>query len=375
MDFRFDEDSEEFRRSLRRLLTDKSGSAAVRAAAESETGVDSGLWQTLAEQMGLPALHVPEEYGGAGASLLEAAVAMEELGRALTPVPYAATLFATQAILLLGTEAQKKELLPDVAAGEAVAALAISEPGAATGPNGVTLRATPRGADSVLSGTKSHVLHGHVADLLLVAALDSDGSSPDEVALFVVRTADERVRVTKQDTLDLTRPVATVELDGVRATRLGAREPGAPGLAEVLDAARALLACEMVGGTERCLEMAVQYAKTREQFSRPIGSFQAVKHKCADMAVALDGARAAAYYAVMVAAQGSPELRTAAPLAKAEAGEAFAFTAGENIQVHGGIGFTWEHDAHLYFRRAKTDQLLLGSTAENRALLADRIGL
>jgi alkylation response protein AidB-like acyl-CoA dehydrogenase len=375
MDFRFDEDSEEFRRSLRRFLSDKGGSPVVRAAAETETGVDRGLWRTLAEQMGLPALHVPEEYGGAGASLLEAAVAMEELGRALTPVPYAATLFATQAVLLLGTEDQKEELLPDIAAGEAVAALAISEPGVASGPNGVTLRATPRGTDSVLTGTKSHVLHGHVADVLLVAALDSDGSSPDEVALFVVRTADERVRVTKQDTLDLTRPVATVELDGVTATRLGAREAGAPGLAGVLDAARALLACEMVGGTERCLEMAVSYAKTREQFNRPIGSFQAVKHKCADMAVALDGARAAAYYAVMVAAQGSPELQTAAPLAKAEAGEAFAFAAGENIQVHGGIGFTWEHDAHLYFRRAKTDQLLFGSTAENRALLADRIGL
>jgi alkylation response protein AidB-like acyl-CoA dehydrogenase len=375
MDFAFDADQEEFRRSLRRFLTDKAGSAVVRAAASTDTGVDPGLWRQLAEQIGLPALHVPEEYGGAGASLLEAAIAMEELGRALTPVPYATGLFATQAILLLGSEAQKKELLPDIAAGEAVAALAISEPGVATGPTGVTLRATPRGADAVLTGTKSHVLHGHVADLLLVAAIDSDGSSPDDVSLFVVRTADGRVRVTRQDTFDLTRPVATLELDGVTATRLGAGEPGAAGFADVLDAARALLACEMVGGTERCLEMAVAYAKNREQFSRPIGSFQAVKHKCADMVVALDGARAAAYYAAMVAAQGGPELRTVAPLAKAEAGEAFAFAAGENIQVHGGIGFTWEHDAHLYFRRAKTDQLLFGSTAENRALLADRIGL
>jgi len=370
VDFAYDADQEEFRRSLRRFLTDKGDSAAVRAAAATETGVDDALWRTLAEQLGLPALTVPESHDGAGATLLEAAVAMEELGRALTPVPYAATLFATQAVLALGTPEQRAELLPGLASGERVGALALAEPG--TAPGAVTLRAAARGTDHVLTGTKSHVLHGHVADLLLVAALDPDAAAAAPASLFVVRADAPGVSVRRVETLDLTRPLAVVELEGVSATRLG-EAPG--GLDGVLDTVRALLACEAVGGAQRCLEMAVQYATHRVQFNRPIGSFQAVKHACADMAIELDAARVAAQYAVMVAAQGSDALATAAPLALAQAAEAFTLAAGQGIQVHGGIGFTWEHDAHLYFRRAKTVEVLLGSPAAQRALLADRIGL
>ncbi len=373
MDFAFNEEQEEFRSSLRRFLSERAPLEKVRQWVDSDLGYDEAVWGQLSEQLGLPSLHIPEEYGGAGYSLLEAAVAMEELGRALTPVPYFASAAASYAVLLLGTEQQKKELLPGIASGETVGTLALSEPGQRSGS--VTARAHSKGSDVVLTGTKTAVMAGHRADLLVVAALREGAGSPQDMGLFLVQGDAEGVTRTRVEALDLTRPMATVQLDGAVATPLGDGSGDLAAVGRLLDTGRAMLACEMVGGTEQCLQMSVEYAKDRLQFNRPIGSFQAIKHKCADMAVELDAARSAAYFAAFAAAESSDELAVAAPLAKAQAGDAFSFAASASIQIHGGIGFTWEHDAHLYFRRAQSDALLLGSSKENREALAVRAGL
>lgn len=366
MDFSFDADQEEFRSSLRRFLAERSPLAKVRADAATELGYDPDLYKQLVG-LGLPGLHVPEAFGGSGTGLLEPAVAMEETGRALTASPYAAGLLASLAVLHLGTAEQQSDLLPGIADGSLVVTLALAETASPTGLAGLETHALSRGSSVTLTGAKTLVEHGHSADVLLVSATGDEGA----VQLFVVRGDAPGLTRGRLDALDLTRPVAQVVLDAVPAVPLGP----VGDLTGLLDLCCVLLSAEMVGGTAACLDMAVAYAKDRTQFNRPIGSFQAVKHRCAEMLVALDGARAAAQYAVMVADAASPELSSVAPLAKAEASEAFTFAAGWNIQVHGGVGFTWEQDAHLYFRRAWSDSALFGGPAAQRARLADRIGL
>ncbi len=368
MDFAYDADQEELRATVRRFLADRSPLAKVREDVATDAGYDRALWRQMAEQLGLPGLHLPEEHGGSGTGLLEPAVVLEETGRALTPVPYAACLFASLAVLHLGTLEHQEDLLPGIADGSIVATLALVEAAAQTGTAGVTTTAQARGDEVTLTGVKTLVEHGASADVLLVSAAGEDGT-----ALYVVRGDASGLTRTRLDALDLTRPFAEVRLEAVPAVPLGPASAG--GLDGLLDVVCALLASEMVGGTAACLDMATAYAKDRHQFNRPIGSFQAVKHRLAEMVVALDGARAAAQYAAMVADAGSPELATVAPLAKAEAAEAFTFSAGWTIQVHGGVGFTWEQDAHLYFRRAWADSGLYGGPAAQRARLADRLGL
>ena len=361
MDFAYSRDTEELRSSLRRFFADKAPLSAVRAATGTDLGYDPTLWRQMSDQLGLPGLHLPEEHGGSGTGLLEPAVVLEETGRALTSSPYLACLLASLAVLRLGSEQSRAELLPGLAAGTLVATPALLDLAGA----GTTV-ALSRGEGVTLTGRKTLVEHGHSADVLLVSAV-LDG----ETSLFVVKGDAPGLRRTRQQALDLTRPVAEVHLDGTPGVLLGRTG----GLDEIVDLACALLASEMVGGTEACLEMATAYARTRLQFNRPIGSFQAVKHRCAEMLIALDGARAAAMYAAMVADQDSPELASIAPLAKAEASDAFTFAAGWTVQVLGGIGFTWEQDAHLYFRRAWSDAALYGGPAAQRARLADRVGL
>ncbi|MCW2667150.1 MAG: hypothetical protein JWN57_2112 [Frankiales bacterium] len=372
MDFAFSKDQEEFRSSLRRFLTEKAPLSSVRAASETDLGYDPLVWKQMSEQLGLPGLHIAEEHGGSGTGLLEPAVVLEETGRALSSSPYLAGLFASLAIQRLGSPELQADLLPRIASGEAVVTLATIEVASPTGTRGLATTAVSRGDQVTLTGRKTLVEHGHSADVLLVSAVGADAPTGD-ARLYVVQGDAAGLTRTRQHALDLTRPVAEVVLDGTPAVALGDPAPGA--LDELVDLFCALLASEMVGGTEACLTMAVAYAKDRMQFNRPIGSFQAIKHKCAEMLIALDGARAAAQYAVMVADGGSAELSTVGPLAKAEASEAFTFAANWTIQVLGGIGFTWEQDAHLYFRRAWADSGLLGGPAAQRARLADRIGL
>ncbi|UGQ11607.1 acyl-CoA/acyl-ACP dehydrogenase [Yinghuangia sp. ASG 101] len=372
MYFAFSQEQEEFRDSLRRLLTKRAPMTRVRAVAAADDGYDAETWRLLCRDMGLPGLHIGEEYGGGGFSYLETAVALQELGRALTPVPMAATAFACEAVLRLGTPEQRRRLLPPLARGERLGAFAVAgrrdlEPEAAT----VRAEAAP-GAGAVLHGTRDIVLHGDPADLLIVPAVAEAGGP---VRLYAVEAGDPRVTAERQESLDLTRPVARVAFDGAPAEPLGGAEAPAGALDRVIDTARTLLAFEMLGTAERCLEMAVDYAKVRHQFNRPIGSFQAIKHRCADMAVELDMAYGAAMYAAMLAGDDTADIGEPALIAKAQAAEALRLCAGGSIQVHGGIGFTWEHDAHLYFRRAKAVEALFGSIHEHRALLADRIAI
>ena len=370
MFFAYDADQEDFRASLRRFLADKAPLDAVRRASSTDRGYDVDLWRQMSDQLGLPGLHLPEEHGGSGTGLLEPAIVLEETGRALTSSPYTAGLLASLAVQRFGSEQSQAELLPGIASGQSVVTLATTELGSPVGLSGLQTTATSRGDTVALTGTKVLVEHGHTADVLIVSATGAD-AGPTGTRLYVVRADATGLTRTRSEALDLTRPVARVELDATPAVPLG----DAADLSPLVDLWCALLAAGMVGGTAACLDMAVAYAKDRHQFNRPIGSFQAVKHRCAEMLVALDGARAAAQYAVFAADQGSAELATVAPLAKAEASDAYTFAAGWNIQILGGIGFTWEQNAHLYFRRAWADAGLLGGPAAQRARVADALGL
>ncbi|MFD1815367.1 acyl-CoA dehydrogenase family protein [Rhodococcus gannanensis] len=367
MYFAFDEDQEEFRASLRRLLTERAPITRVREIAERRSH-DAETWQLLASNMGVPGLHVAEEFGGGGFSFLETAIVAQELGRALTPVPMIATTGAIEAILRLGTDVQRRELLPALLDGRAIGTLALS--GAKdTLVGSATVRAAGDPAAPLLTGRVEYVPFGHVADLLVVPALVPTG---DNVALYVVDAGAAGVTATAQPSLDLTRPLATVDLAGAPARFLGADRAA---IGRVVNVLRTLLANEALGAAEAALDMAVEYAKQRVQFNRPIGSFQAVKHKCADMAISIDAAQATVMYASMCAGEDNDEFPRIAVMAKAQASECLTFCASQNIQVHGGIGFTWEADPHLYFRRAKAVEPVLGNNAHHTRLLADLVGI
>ena len=374
MDFALSDEQRMLRDAAREFLGNRSNSEAVRAVMETEAGFDPALWTEMAG-LGWQAMAVPEEYGGAGFTVLELGIILEEMGRALTPAPFlSSVVLGANTLLLAGTEEQKRELLPAVAAGERRLAAAFIEPDGSWDPEDLTTTATAAGPDVVVTGTKSFVVDGHSADTLIVAARNEAGS----IDLYLVDSENSGVAASPLETMDMTRKQATVSFNSVRlpaSARVGDSGSGAITIARLYDLAVVALAFEQVGGAERCMEMSVAYAKERYQFGRPIGSFQAVKHKCADMLVAVEGARSAAYYAGWAAAEDPNELAVAAPTAKAYCSDAYFFCAGETIQVHGGIGFTWEHDAHLYFKRAKTSQLLLGDSAEWRSKLAGRIGV
>jgi alkylation response protein AidB-like acyl-CoA dehydrogenase len=375
MDFAFTEEQEMLRASVAGFLDDKVPMTRVRELMETDTGFDPAHWAEMSV-MGLPALAIPEEYGGAGFTQLELGVVLEETGRRLTPSPLLGTaVLGGNLLLLAGTDDQKRAHLPAVAAGERLLAVAVVDGGGGWDAGSVTTTARAEGDRFVIDGAKSYVVDGHTADMLIVAAREG---APDEAELAFYLVDGDAPGVTREllVTLDLTRKQAAVRLDGVvvdGAARLA--RSGADVLADLYDLAAVGLSFEAVGGAARCLEMSVSYAKERKQFGRPIGSFQAVKHACADMLVEVESARSAAYYAGWAASAADPELRIAAPLAKAYCADAYYSVAAETIQVHGGIGFTWEHDAHLYFKRAKTTQLMLGDSAAWRAELADRIGL
>ena len=367
MHFGYSREQEEFRAALRKLIADRAPLSTVRARLGDSH--DAGLWRVLCDDMALPALAAPEAYGGAGFSLIDTSVALSELGGALAPVPALESVLAIEAVLRFGTESQKQQLLPDLCSGKRIAVVAIAgRENQGVGPRSVMVT-TKRKDGAVLTGSQPHVLRGHIADLLIIPA-----SSPEGVHLYLVDRSSSGVTVRgRERAFDLTRPVSRVDLRGVEATRLGNGSPAE--LDALTDIARTLLAAEMVGAAQACLDMSVQYARYRVQFNRAIGSFQAIKHGCARRAVEIDAAEAAMTWATMLAANGDADLRIAAPLASAQAADTFTACAGWNIQVHGGIGFTWEHDAHLYLRRAKADEVLFGTSADLRLMLADRIGI
>ncbi|MBL8774618.1 MAG: acyl-CoA/acyl-ACP dehydrogenase [Acidimicrobiales bacterium] len=371
MNFAFSEEQEELRRIVRQFLETKSSEAAVREQMETEAGYDTAVWSQMAEQMGLQGLIVPEEFGGSGYSYVELIVVLEEMGRSLLCAPYFSTVvLAANTLIHSGDDAAKGELLPGIASGETIATLAFTEPNGRWDEAGIEATATAAGDGWTIDGTKMFVLDGHTADLVLVAARTAGG-----VSLFAVDGGADGLTRTPLATMDQTRKQAKLEFAGTPARLIGAEGEGWAVLERVLDLAAVALAAEQVGGAQMCLDMSVEYAKVRVQFGRPIGSFQAIKHKCADMLLEVESAKSAAYYAGWCAAELNDELPSVASLAKAYCSDAYFHAAAENIQIHGGIGFTWEHPAHLYFKRAKSSELLFGDPTYHRELLAQRIGL
>ncbi|MFF4564052.1 acyl-CoA dehydrogenase family protein [Streptomyces sp. NPDC001435] len=384
MDTRLTAEQDEIRRTLRELLHKRCGPEELRTALDTDAGHDPVLWTALADQLGLPGLALPEAYGGVGCSATELALACEETGRALAPTPLLATsVLAAPLILALGTDVQRADLLPRLASGALTAALAVPGNSLAsvltlTGDNdgewagggragGVQARRAGDGWR--LYGEVTQVLDGHSAGLLVVAA-HTGGFARSRTLLFLVDGHAAGVVRTRQTALDATRPRGRVQLRDVDARLLGSADADVLGALSALgDTAAAVLAAEAVGAAGRALERTVEYVKQREQFGRLIGSFQAVKHRLADVYVQVQAARSAACYAAWATAVRGGE--RVGGLALAQALEALRTAAGEGIQLHGGIGFTWEHEAHLYFKRAAGDELLFGPVHRLRARAAD----
>jgi alkylation response protein AidB-like acyl-CoA dehydrogenase len=282
---------------------------------------------------------------------------------------------AANAVLNAGSESQKQALLPGIAAGETLATLALCEDSGRFDAAGITLVATPEGGGYRLDGHKSFVIDGQIADCLVVAARRKGSAETDGITLVTVRSDDPGVVAAPLETMDEIRKQARIEFSGARAEILGEGGVGWPPLSKTLDQANLMLAAEMLGGSQKCLEMAVEYAKVRMQFARPIGSFQAIKHKAAEVLLEVELAKSAGYYSWWVADERGEELAEAASLAKSVCADTFLRAAAESIQIHGGIGFTWEHDAHLYLKRAKGSEILFGDATAHRSRLATQLGL
>jgi alkylation response protein AidB-like acyl-CoA dehydrogenase len=371
MNLTFTAEQRVLRAVVRDFLAEKSGEAEVRRLMATPAGYDPEVWRRMSDQLALQQMAVPEEYGGAGFGYVELGIVFEEMGRVLMCAPYLSTVaLAIEALLRSGDEAAKKDLLPGLATGETIGTLAVLETAGRWDEAGVALRARRNGTEWLLDGVKRHVLDGHVAGLVLVAARTDMG-----VGLFAVGGAAPGLTRTPVETLDQTRRQAHLEFAGTPARLVGEEGGGWAVVRQVLDTAAILMAAEQVGGAARALDMAVDYAKTRFQFGRPIGSFQAVKHRCADMLTETEAARSAAYYGMWALDAADPDVPVAAALAKIYCSQAYMRVAADNIQVHGGIGFTWEHPAHLYFKRAKTTELLFGAPSLHREALGARLGL
>ena len=369
MNFAFTEDQEALRAAARSFLADHSSAAQVRATMASEAGYDPALWRRLSAELGWTALLVPEAYDGLGLGYVELIALMEEIGTALLCAPFFSTVcLATNALLLGANDAQKRQYLPGIAAGEVTATLAFTEPSGRWDAAGIDMVADQRSDGFILNGSKSFV----------VAARRDGSHGVDGIHLFVVPANTAGIERRWLPTMDQTRRLAQVDFRDVKvstAALLGSEGAGWPILRQTLELAAVALSAEQLGGAQRCLDMSVDYAKQRVQFGRPIGSFQAIKHKCADMLLRVESARSASYYAGWAASVQDPELPALASLAKAYCSDTYFQCAAEAVQIHGGVGFSWEYDVHLYFKRAKSSETLLGDATYHRELVAQRIGL
>ncbi len=374
--FSFTDEQEQFRSAVRRFLTDKSPATEVRRLMATAEGYDPAVWRQLSEELALPGIHIPERYGGSGFGMVELGIVMEEMGRVLLCSPYFSTaVLAASAIMNAGTDAQKSALLPELARGARLATLAITEPDGDWDPASIKVVATADADGYRLDGAKSFVVDGHMANLLIVAARMPGTTGLQGLALFTVDADARGVERRPLASMDPTRKIARIDLHGAHAKLLGSLDAGAAPILRTLDQAAIALANEMVGGAQTMLDSAVSYSKLRVQFGRPIGSFQAIKHKLADMLLEVELAKSAAYYAAQAAAIDDAEWPALANLAKASASEAYLHTAAECIQIHGGIGFTWDNDTHLWFKRAKSSEVFLGQPSYHRELLMQRWGV
>lgn len=360
------EELDELRALVRRFLAEKSPSAEVRRLSEAGAGGDPEVWGLMAQQVGLQGLVIPEEFGGSGCGPVEIAVVMEEMGRSLAVSPLYSTVLAAAALAWSGDPAAMRTWLPGVAEGAIAITIAVDELAAGWELDQIRTTARRTADGWAITGTKRYVVDGVSADLILVVA-----RAEGELGLFAVN--DSGMRRRRVDYLDHTRELAEIRFDDAAAVRIDTNADDL--LPRVHDLAMVAIAAEQVGGAARCLEMAVDYAKLREQFGRPIGSFQAIKHKCANLLVGIESSRSAAYHAAEALEAGDAQASVAARVAKNYSADSFVEAAKECIQIHGGIGYTWEHDAHLYLRRAKSSQLLFGTPARQRARLADMVGI
>ncbi|MGE0767982.1 MAG: acyl-CoA dehydrogenase family protein [Hyphomicrobiaceae bacterium] len=370
MKFGFSDEQQEFRSIVRRFMDDKSPTSAVRRLMETEAGYDADVWRRLSQDLGLTAVHIPEAYGGQGFGVSDLAIAVEEMGRALLCAPYfASTVLAATAILKAGNEAQKAALLPAIASGTTIAALAFTEDNGRWDADGVGMTATSNGGRWRLTGHKSFVIDGTTASLLVVLARRPGTTGGDGLSLFTVAEKAAGLSRRPLASMDPTRKLARLTFEEVEAQLLGDEGAAAGPLGQTLDIAAICLAHEMVGGAEQLREQAIEFAGQRYQFGRPIGSFQSLKHKAADMLLEVELAKSAAYYAAAAVDEGDADVPALASLAKAAASDAYMQTAIHSVQIHGGIGFTWDNDTHLWFKRAKSSEVFLGGPEYHRERL------
>jgi len=362
----FSDEQNQLREVVREFLAARSPESEVRRLMSTETGFDHGVWKQFAVELGLCGLAVPESHGGAGGTFVEVGIVLEELGRTLGCLPYLSSVVLAQSLLLAAEDEEAAaRWLPGLASGATTGTVACAEEGARWDEAAVKGCARHTNRGWLVSGSRNFVIDGHTADVIFMAARTGAGTS-----LFAIdATADELTR-TPLNTVDLTRKQAQLDFVDVPGQLVGKDGHGWTVLARVLDLAAVALSVESVGGAQVVLDMSVEYAKNRVQFGRPIGSFQAIKHRCADTLVEVELARSAAYYALAATAH---ELPLAASMAKASGPDAYFEAAAANIQIHGGIGFTWEHPAHLYFRRAKTNQLQFGDSILHRERLGHHL--
>ena len=371
MNFAFSEEQEELRKVVKQFMEDKSPETAVRDLMATDEGYDPDVWKQMGEQMGLQGLILPESVGGSEFSFIELVVVLEEMGGALLCSPYFSSVVLAGNMLLHSEAGEERDgLLGRIATGEAIATLAYVEESGRWDAEGIQLQAKKNGSDYELTGTKMYVLDGTIADIVLVLTQTESGMS----VLWCPSDA-KGLTKTSLSTLDQTRKQARLEFAGTPMKLIGKEGAATEVFNLVMDLAAVGLGAEQVGGAQKCLDMSVEYAKQRIQFGRPIGSFQAIKHKCADMLLEVESAKSAVYYASWCASELNDELASVASLTKSYCSEAYFHAAAENIQIHGGIGFTWEHPAHLYFKRAKSSELLFGDPVYHRELLAQKIGL
>jgi alkylation response protein AidB-like acyl-CoA dehydrogenase len=376
MDFGFSEEQEMLRTSARGFLEKECPSTLVRRLMQDERGYEPELWKKMAG-LGWTGLVIAEAHGGAGLSYVDMVLVLEEMGRVVLPSPFLWTVMVGEAIKRAGSEAQKRELLPNIAAGDLIATPAWLEPSARWGPEGISMWARQTGGDFTLDGSKLFVNDAHIADCMLVAAR-TGGSGAEGITLFAIEASRAGIRIAPLKTMDQTRKLCAVEFAGVKATAadvVGQVGQGWRTLSEVIDRGKVMLSAEMMGGAQKVLETTVEYAKVRVQFGRPIGSFQAVQHKCANMMIDVEGAKSAVYYAAWALSNEVAQAPVAAAVAKSAASDAFRRVSADGIQVHGGIGFTWDHDMHLFFKRAKSSEFTFGDATYNRELVAQGINL
>ncbi|MBI4561160.1 MAG: acyl-CoA dehydrogenase family protein [Candidatus Rokubacteria bacterium] len=379
MDFAFSAEQELIRATARKFLENECPSTFVRKMMDDPAGTSPEFWQKLAEQ-GWLGLIYPEAYGGAGLGFVDLTVLMEEMGRVVLPGPYFSTvLLGGLAILEAGSEAQREEWLGRIGSGEARATLAWTEPNARWDAQGITVSAKPAPGGTVLSGTKLFVHDAHTADALVVAARTADGRRAEEgVSLFLVPRTARGIEVKLLPTMDQTRKLCEVTLNEATVgpeALVGEWDKGWAPLTRVIDRATVALCAEMCGGAQKVLEMTTEYAKIRVAFGKPIGSYQGVKHKLADMLVDVENAKSITYYAAWAVDEGTAEAPLAVAMAKAYVSDAYRKVAAAGIQLHGGIGFTWEHDMHLYFKRAKGSEFTFGDATYHRERVAQLIQL